>query len=358
MAYSQVDIFGPNSLLVALRTFAAANGWTVLVDTDDLPIDGTDTSDGKRLVIQSPSGDTYAHFRAANGKNIFTTHATAGYRYGLGLVCSSGFTETPPSGKWFDQGGATKNAAGQVVGVGIPIRSDGAAPLKAYFNHITSPSEMIILSVELFPGFYQHMAVGEIQKIGNWTGGTLYSASCSSSKMFPTSFAQGTLEATCGHLFGVNADSNTYLRANIDAAPLRIPEVLWAGCAPSTGFGYTGKRIALSVVNASALATMPKIPHYGYLQSQNSSDPGRNVNTLNCISVNLPIAIYVLRDPDGLENYSQCGYVPGVYCISTRNVAPSSVYSVDYPSSGVNYQAFPQTIRGGLFGYDGLSIKQ
>jgi hypothetical protein len=156
----------------------------------------------------------------------------------------------------------------------------------------------------------------------------------------------------------MNVASNTFLRANIDAAPLRTPEVLWAGSGKIAGVGYTGKRIGLPIVHNSALSISPKIPHYGYLQSQNANDTGRNVNTLNCISVNLPIAVYVLRDPDGLENYSQCGYVPGVYCISTRNVAPGSLYNVDYPASGNLYQAFPQTSRGGVLGYDGISIKQ
>jgi len=102
----------------------------------------------------------------------------------------------------------------------------------------------------------------------------------------------------------------------------------------------------------------PKIPHYGYLQSQTSADTGRNVNTLNCITVNLPLAVYVLRDPDGLANFSQCGYVPGVYFISTRNVAPAQTYTINYPESGTLYQAFPQTSRGGPMGYDGISIKQ
>lgn len=357
MAYSKVTVSSPNSFLLALRAFATANGWEVLVESDDLPIDGTATTDGKRLVLKSPSGATYAHFRAANGKNIFQTHATTGYKYGIGLTCSTAFTESPASGKWYDQAGATKNTSGEVVGVGIPIHA--ATPCDVYFNHIAEPAEMIIASVELYPGLFQHIAVGETYKIGSWTGGTIYSASCGSPRMFATSMSESTLEATSGHLFGINVNANTFLRVNIDAAPLRSPEVLWgSGGTSVTDTGYTGKKIAMPVINHNALVNAPKIPHYGYLQSQTATDYGRNVNTLNCISVNLPLAVYVLRDPDGLENYSQCGYVPGVYFISTRNVSPGSVYQVDYPSSGISYQAFPQTSRGGTMGYDGFSIKQ
>jgi hypothetical protein len=355
MAHSKLTISSPDEFIVALSAFAAANGWTVLYEGDDLPIDGGAATDGKRLVLNSPAGSTFAHIRAANGKPIFTAQ-NGGIMYGVGLTCSTAFTENPASGKWFDQTGATKDSAGQVIGVGIPLHA--STTCNVYFNHVSDPAEMIIASVELFPGSFQHIAVGEVYKIGSWTGGTIYSASHGSAGMFATASSQQAIEATTCHLFGMHQTGNTYLRANIDAAPLRTPEVLWAGSGAIGGVGYTGKRIGLPIVHNAALAIAPKIPHYGYLQSQSADDTGRNVNTLNCISVNLPIAVYVLRDPDGLENYSQCGYVPGVYCISTRNVAPGSLYNVDYPASGNIYQAFPQTSRGGVLGYDGISVKQ
>jgi hypothetical protein len=114
------------------------------------------------------------------------------------------------------------------------------------------------------------------------------------------------------------------------------------------------------VCNISTLneSWFPKIPHYGYLQSQDSKDVGRNANTLNCISVNLPIALYVQRDPDALRNYSQVGYVPGLDAISIRNAAAGQTYEISYPNSDNLYQVFPHVKRGGGFGYDGISIKQ
>lgn len=361
MAYEKVTIASPNELILAIRAFASDSGWTVLYEGDDLPIDGTAITDGKRLVLKSPGGSTYAHFRAANGKDIFPTHTTTGYKYGLGLTCSTEYTEAPASGLWYDQIGATQTTTKEVIGVGIPLHA--AAACNVYFNHVADPAEMLLISVELFPGFFQHMAVGEIYKIGVWTGGTLYSASRNSANMFTTSMTRAAVEATSGHLFAVNLKASTFLRANIDAAPLRTPEVLWASAGPATATadaGYTGKRLGLPVFGSGVVGTAwyPKIPHYRYLQSQSAEDTGRNVNTLNCISVNLPLAVYVLRDPDGLTNFSQCGYVPGVYFISTRNVAPASLYNVDYPASGTLYQAFPQISRGGTMGYDGFSVKQ
>ncbi|WP_371380912.1 hypothetical protein [Sporomusa aerivorans] len=361
MAYTKTSITTPNQLLVALSTFATSSGWTVLYEGDDTPIDGTTGTDGKRLVIQSPGGDTFAHFRAANGKNIFTTHNTTGYMYGVGLTCSTAYTESPTSGKWFDQTGACQMTTGEVIGCGIPIYFNKAC--NVYFNHISDPAEMITISVELFDGVFQHMAVGETYKIGSWTGGTIFSASRNSANMFVSSMTSQTIEATSDYIFAVNARANTFLRANIDAAPNRSPEVLWGSAGPATATadaGYTGKRIALPVFGDDVISNSwyPKIPHYRYIQSQSTTDTGRNVNTLNCISVNLPLAVYVLRDPDALSNFSQVGYVPGIYFISTRNVAPASTYDINYPASGNLFQSFPQTSRGGSLGYDGISIKQ
>lgn len=349
---------GPTELLNKIRDFASNSGWTVLVESDDLPIDGTAMVDGRRLVIQSPDGSVYASFRSANGKTIFKTQINEDNAYGLGLVCSSGFTEHPPSGLWYDQPGATKNYNQEVIGVGMPVHPSNQQAV--YFNHISVPSEMILISIETIPGIFQHMAVGQVQKIGSWNGGAIYSASRGSYAMFTQGFNAGQIEAESNHLFGLSNKSSTFLRCDIDSAPLRVPEVLWASGGPNSGTGYTGKMLALPVMNKDCITAswLPKVPHYGYLQSQSSDDTGRNVNTLNCITVNLPLAVYVLRDPDGLANFSQCGYVPGIYFISTRNIAPASVYDIDYPESGTTYQAFPQTRRGGVFGYDGFSVKQ
>lgn len=358
MAYTKMTITSPTDLLLKLRDYAVLCGWHVLVESDDLALDNSGEVDGKRLVLQTPNLKTYANFRSATGRKIFPTSASGGS--GLGLTCAAGFTEHPASGLWYDQPGVTKAVNQEVIGAGIPVQN--GVEQAVYFNHITQSAEMIILSVEVIPGVFQHMAVGETEKIGSWTGGTLYSASRNSYNMF-SPFTKSALETGSNHLFGMSLQASTFLRCDIDAAPLRVPEVLWASGGQNSGGvanGWTGKMLALPTMNGNCLnaSWLPKVPHYGYLQSQNSTDTGRNVNTLNCISVNLPLAIYVQRDPDALMNFSQCGYVPGIYFISTRNVAPAQTYNVNYPTADTICQAFPQTSRGGPMGYDGIAILQ
>jgi hypothetical protein len=178
--------------------------------------------------------------------------------------------------------------------------------------------------------------------------------------MFPGDWNMPTIENESSHLFGLSTVANTFLRIDVDAAPLRTPSVLWASGGPDSGASFTGKLLGMGLTDLNCLnqSWFPKVPHFAYLQSQTATDLGRNVNTLNCISVNLPLALYVQRDPDALKNYSQVGYVPGIYAISMRNVAPGQLYEISYPQSGNQHQVFPHIHRGGVFGYDGISIKQ
>ena len=350
---------GPDDVLAKISAFVVAHGWTVIENCiPDLSIDGSGVQDGLRLIIQK--NGVYAHFRSASTKKIFQSQQNAGP--GIGLVCATNSSKTPPSGYWYDQANATKHKNQEVIGVGVPLQA--ASNLRLICNSITDPANMLVFSFEVFENVWQHLAVGETQKVGAWTGGMVYSGSRNSYNMIPSSMDATLIETTSNRLFAMAEKASTFLRIDVDAAPLRNPAVLWASAGPDdatiVSSGFTGKILGLPVIPPSLVSEtwMPKIPHYGYLQSQSSVDIGRNVNTLNCISVNLPLALYIQRDPDALRNYSQLGYVPGVFCISLRNTAPTQVYEISYPQSGNLHQVFPHTRRGGNFGYDGFSIKQ
>ena len=123
----------------------------------------------------------------------------------------------------------------------------------------------------------------------------------------------------------------------------------WACAGHAGGECGTGKILATPVTNLNCLnaAWFPKASYYAYLQSQSAEDYGRNVNILNCISVNLPIALFIQRGPDVLMNFSQVGYVPAVYAISMRNVTPGSCYEISpaIPLLACNNAAKRSTLR-------------
>lgn len=358
MAYQMYEnLGGPNDVLEKMRDFLVGEGFTILNNcTPDLDIFGSGQSDGNVLAVNKR--DVYAIFRSANGKVIFEDQANSNNAYGIGLACADNYTANPPSGQWFEQPNSIVNTAQKQIGAGIPVKQSGNYRL--YCNHTDDTAMMAVFTLEIEPGLFQHLAFGETQKVGAWSGGAIFSGSKSSYSMFPPGWGADQIANGSNHLFGMSADASTFLRIDVDAAPLRQNPVLWAAAGPANGNCGTGKILASSLTNLNALgaAWFPKVPHYGYLQSQTVSDYGRNVNTLNCISVNLPLALYVQRDPDSLMNFSQVGYVPGVYSISMRNVAPAGVYEISYPKSGNLHQVFPHVKRAGMFGYDGISIMQ
>jgi len=163
----------------------------------------------------------------------------------------------------------------------------------------------------------------------------IFSGSRNSYNMFTSSatFEATAIESESVQLFSMTTCAATFLRADIDAAPLRSPSVFWASAgkndAADISCAYTGKQLALPVKTKDVLADENKgwnayILDYSLLQSKDTTDTGCNVNTLNCITMNMNLVAYALRDPDGLRNFSPLGYVPGVYFISMRNVARDS----------------------------------
>ena len=101
-----------------------------------------------------------------------------------------------------------------------------------------------------------------------------------------------------------------------------------------------------------------QIPNYKVLQSASALDWGRNVNTLNCISINYPLYFSVIRDPDAMSLYSAVGQAIGIYFVNTLNMQTGYVYKLNYPSSVDNCQIFSMGHRRGTYGYDGISLKQ
>lgn len=347
-----------------IRDVLLEEGWIILTNNIlDTAVDGSGDNDGIRLAVKTPDSSVFATFRSANGKKIFNTQINETIAYGIGLTAADGYTQNPPSGYWYDQPNApVVYDTEEVIGVGIPINPNGDHTL--YINVIHDPAHMAVISVES-NGVFEHLAVGHIEKAGDWDGGMIFSGSRNSYNMFTQSetFEPDVMELESQALFSMVAEANTFLRIDIDGAPTRLPPVLWADSGnPNVDINHccTGKQLALPVkdLTIAEQSWVPKVPDYTKLQSQTTTDAGRNINTLNCISVNEPQAVYILRDPDELRNFSPCGYLPGLYFISLKCVAAGQVYNINYPESGNLHQTLPYTRRRGKFGYDGFSIKQ
>lgn len=365
-----------NSILAQMSIYASSVGWTVEANCiDDLDVILRSLTDGKRLTLRNPSATFYAHLRSANGYQIFPkqdggvdiTTATAlpainSAMTGIGLICSSGWSSVS---KWYAQDNAPTysdvNGNGAQVGVGIQTREGSQHTL--YCNSMATPEEMIIFTIEC-GGLYQHLAFGNIHKLATWTGGMMLSGTLNSYNMFTgCSGSILGIEANMSPLFSTDSVSTSFLRIDMGDAPTR-GDIGWAssGSNDTTAITcYTGKQLALPIRTAQSIGSatwIPQIPNYRYLQSQSTTDSGDNCNTLNCITIDLPLYAAVIVDPDDLHEFAPVGIISGVACISMYNMAEGETYEISYPSSGVLHQVFPHTRNGGVFGYDGISLVQ
>ena len=148
--------------------------------------------------------------------------------------------------------------------------------------------------------------------------------------------------------------TNTYLRIDVDEAPLDIRgNVIWASSGHDN---ITGKSLALPIRNNDTDGA--KIPSYYFMQSKERLDWGRNINTLNGITVDMPMFFAVKTDPEELNLYAAVGQATGIYFISMLNMQTAGTYERSYPKSGVLNQVFPMGRRRGNYGFDGIGIAQ
>lgn len=338
MAYITGTATSTIDLLDTLQTFLETNGWT----TYHAGPDGS----GKRLHMVK--GDIRVNLRAAKQEKIWPDMRDSGVeRYGIGLNCSTGFDN---EADWHSQPGAPTDIMNRVVGVGIPLHGDRIP--KYVINYLTSP-DAVFLSCEMQEGQWVHLAFGALRKIGNWPGGTFFSASRNHYYMYAKA-GFTDIDTENQRLFSQETYSNTYVRADIDAF-----DRMWLSAGERTNAvetGYTGKPIVGALKKLSGLGYSASVPNYALLQCASASDDGRTANTLNCLTINLPLYIYALRDPNAMNEYSLIGYIPHAYYANLKYLAPGGIYEIDH-IGGDQYSVFPFSKREGQFGYDGLSVR-
>lgn len=374
----------PNDVLQVMSTYIASRGYTIVADcVDDLNIYDQSDSDGKKLVFRSRNMEYFYILRSANGVNIFGTTDELAMSSankladdtinGIGVIVSEGYS---PVARWYNQGGVPLTYKGiEVLGGFMPVAttdSDGNPTnftYSLYCNNVTGQNAdtLVFTIMKENDTFRQcaHIVIGQLLPYGEWTGGAFFSAS-----------ATRDMLNTCWECFTHKMDAdkyilpvlcsgektNTFFRMDIDAAPTSARGfIFWASSGVDN---LTGKRLSLPIrlnVNSdtySVSTSNGRIPNYSVLQSTGMFDWGRNINTLNCLTINLPIYFAVQIDPDGLNVYASAGQVLGVYFVCTLNMQTAGTYKLNYPSNIDICQIFPMGKRRGTYGFDGISIKQ
>ena len=399
MAYVKyTDLETPDEVLTKMAEYITSRGYTIIEPLkEDTNIYDRSSVDGKKFVFMDRTQTYYVHLRSFNEIWPFGTTDDAymdiqtpnvDYKYqGIAMTVSEGYSKTQ---RWYNQHLVPTNFRGkdvQFVCIPIPSRAElnsngtnnenyNLNKYTLYCNNIVEPSDTLIFSVvaenvggDAYRGHdYRavHLACGMLRKYDSWEGGFWFTGSTVPSmiKSAYDLFAKSSLEDEDAFyeikdsgilpILSSGSVSNTFLRIDIDDAPKESRGYI--GWASSGTDNVTGKPMSMPVRVSGGGNGL--IPHYANMQSQNKLDWGRNINTLNCITLNMPNYMAVRVDPDVLDNYAACGQVTGIYYVSMLNMQTSYLYEMNYPRSQDLCEVFSYSMRRGRFGFDGISIRQ
>ena len=392
------DLETPDEVLTKMAEYITSRGYTIIEPLkDDTNIYDRSSVDGKKFVFMDRTQTYYVHLRSFNEIWPFGTTDDAymdiqtpnvDYKYqGIAMTVSEGYSKTQ---RWYNQYLVPLNLRGkdvQFVCIPVPSRAElnsngtnnenyNLNKYTLYCNNIVEPSDTLIFSVvaeniggDAYRGHdYRavHLACGMLRKYDNWEGGFWFTGSTIPSmlKSAYDLFAKSSLEDEEAFyeikdsgilpILSSGSVSNTFLRIDIDDAPKESRGYIrWASSGTDN---VTGKPMSMPVRVSGGGNGL--IPHYANMQSQNKLDWGRNINTLNCITLNMPNYMAVRVDPDVLNNYAACGQVTGIYYVSMLNMQTSYLYEMSYPKSLDLCQTLSYSMRRGRYGFDGISIRQ
>lgn len=359
----------PNEVLEKISDYIQSRGYSIVQNiTNDLNIYNMASSDGQRFVFLDRTNEYFIILRSANGTMIFGTNddpamdimtpdTNVDYT-GIGMTVSEGYSK---SQRWYNQYRAPKRARGtEIYGVFMPMKVGDGYSYTLYCNNIVDPTDTLVFSLVKEEDTYHqcvHLIYANIDKYDSWDGGAFISGSSVKSLMGNDVKVFEHAKDSDKYILPVLSSggvSNSFLRIDIDEAPTVLRgEILWASSGTNN---ETGKKLSLPIRTADG--KNGKIPNYWWLQSKGRLDGGKNANTLNCITIDMPIFAAVIVDPDVLDNYAAVGSISGVYCISTLNMQTAGVYERSYPRSNDLCQIFPHGKRRGIYGFDGISIRQ
>ena len=399
MAYVKyTDLETPDDVLTKMAEYITSRGYTIIEPLKgDTNIYDRSSVDGKKFVFMDRTQTYYVHLRSFNEIWPFGTTDDAymdiqtpdvDYKYqGIAMTVSEGYSRTQ---RWYNQYLVPTNLRGkdvQFVCMPIPSRAEknsngtdnenyNVNKYTLYCNNIVEPSDTLIFSVvaenvggDSYKGHdfrAVHLACGMLRKYDSWEGGFWFTGSTVPSmiKSAYDLFAKSDLadedafyeikDSGILPILSSGSVSNTFLRIDIDDAPKESRGYIrWASSGTDN---VTGKPMSMPVRVSGGGNGL--IPHYANMQSQNKLDWGRNINTLNCITLNMPNYMAVRVDPDVLNNYAACGQVTGIYYVSMLNMQTSYLYEMSYPRSQDLCEVFSYSMRRGRFGFDGISIRQ
>lgn len=294
MAYEIGTWLNPSDGLDKIRVFLIAQGWTVDAFTVEAP--------GKRLHMHK--GGFYLNAKSADSTASNIWHeGSVGIQIGFNV--GTGYS---PASIWRDQPGVVKVVAGSAIGGALQLP---AGAVTSYRLDYDDTYKALVIYVQTQPGVWRWGGFGEsLIKAGAWTGGAWLAASSDYYRVGGIS-GEGHTNATPAFVFGANSDATdlkplVFVRADVDAF---TGSWVGGGASVTTGKGGDTNIKGYSEVSGNA-------PSLTALQD-------RSRNSLNSLSVLLPVQVFAARDAGGM---SLLGTLPNVYATNISGMVPGQPY--------------------------------
>ena len=117
----------------------------------------------------------------------------------------------------------------------------------------------------------------------------------------------------------------------------------------------------MNMVTTLDINNAVKLPTYWPLYCKSITEMGHDVNTLNGITLLMPMYFMVKRDPQALDGYSCVGISNVIRYVNMYNMATNHIKNGNYPVEVHKYNCFQTGIRRnmfGLLGYNGIAFRQ
>lgn len=374
----------PNDLLEKLKTFLETNGWKINKYDYEIKTE-TVTSSTKVLHVRHPNdANLNINFKTFLNEDTITSkdfNQTSPSNYGIGVYCSTGFDAAKA---WDYQPGypgvnsiVTCNAEAAVVidpktGLPVPPKScycgiplSGTSIGNYYFLLSTSPAYLYVFVEPVAgKGIYEYIHVGNLVKVGSWTGGYFVSASRGKYNLFTWTGDMDRLDQYELQNYRPYSEvdySNLFVYGNIDATTGWMSNTKTQGAEINCG---TGRKCS-GIVDPG----VANVPSYKFLLGSGSrktipytgaflvepDETGVLCNEFNSTSVLLPLYVYAVRDPGTWGKVSVIGYPPNMYMCNIKYLAVGGSYELDH--TGQHFMTFPMSKKGGMYGYDGIAVK-
>ena len=332
MAYETGSATGPNDMLIKLRDFAAAQGWTVRRDAA--------AGSGRELCLSK--GASYVNMRSYQNENLIINGYSASGRYGIAINGSDGYSA---GATWDRQPGyplRTSTSGGDQAHANLPLPIY-FGPFPSY--HLFAPdSKTIYLELEVASTIFQRLGFGALDLFN--------SAAPGGGRFFYATGGRNTEDTT---------GTDTWLGSHVEDGRYSLEEV------PFRAAGYANSNYASTLSGSFLRAQFDSFNNWCHSsRSPTNTQTGQacqggavhdkvlmsmSPNPMNGVGILLPQIVSVNRNDEYLN---PVGVMPGLRYMDMTLYQPGEEFKL----GSETWKVFPWYQKGGRSVQRGIAYKK